>query len=602
MNNSTIHQDSRVYEAWKLFISKGSIRREVLRDKIVYSWARSRLSGLKPDQADFSLPYVHRNTQLRINHKIFDQVIHKYEMTFILVDSQGIVHDTFGHDLSGFAFDAGMLLDESKMGSWSIHYAMQNQEIERIIGAEHYLSMLHQYADFTLPISLQLETSYLLCVMPLSHYHHHIIREVEVLAEQLQIEASENNKVLQISDDMTHDHDFNKAVAIFEMDSVGTITAIEADQGMALKLSQNVFRLFPDLKMQAFFKGQIQMVAKENAGLMDAMVFVPVSAYGKTLKVIVLSFDQWNQSFRKFQGFRPIYRLSDLAGDSEAIKRVVKRLEDLSSTYHPVLIKGLKGTGKKVAANCIHSLSNRSDQPYLWLDCSKVHQGRLDHLLFGDKGKGSIGYVTMAAFGTLYLDHANQLLPETQKKIFNLIIEADQSEKSRCHTPKFVFGLTISHEISEPLLLDRLMRRLEMTTIEMPDFKSRQKDFEIIAEKYLSETGVHKKEVVFEEQLNLLKISGFSDNAYHFREMVNASIHNQLPLVNKAKALMAQKDKLKGDWAMDTFNLDEIECATIIRALLATDKQLTNAAKLMGIGRTTLYRKLEKYQIDVEKL
>jgi transcriptional regulator of acetoin/glycerol metabolism len=598
MVNNRILNDSKIREAWKLFTTKGMIKREVLRDKIMYSWARARLSRIDYQMIIIKLSRVIQvNDHYEFNPEFIQELTNK-KVGCLLIDNQGVILHSLTDDILDIEFDRGLLFEENKLGTWSYHLSCQSENIEEVVGSEHYLEKFHQVIDFTIPIEIDSKKIFVLFYVNFCDYHEQIQNfcktKIETWLLNLKIDKkNENNeKVLTSS--------FNERAEL-TIDLTGKIESIVGNEEFHSLVHENCHQIFKHFSMQPVLIGKSQMIEFEElvSNKKHRLICLPIMKSPHSITLVLLDIESLSSMFQLYQGFRPIYSLKDLIGDSKAIQEVIKRIEKHALTNHSVLITGDHGTGKKVAANCIHSLSNRSNKPFLWLDCSKIHHARAEIILFGSKDGRDIGLIEMASGGTIYLDRANELLDSVQMRLFK-IISKDTHVEIYYRMTRIILGVTIHKEAEEMSLIAQLKDYLKLTTIEMPRFNKRQTDFNQLARMYLSEVGIN--EPVMGEQLSLLNMSNIHENAHAIRNILNRVKNEKVMATKSTHQIASVAPDLELNVEGELFNLDEIEMKTIIKALITTNYNMSSAAKLLGIGRTTLYRKIEKYNIALDEV
>ncbi|MCK8060859.1 MULTISPECIES: sigma-54 dependent transcriptional regulator [unclassified Fusibacter] len=596
MDHLTILSDSQVREAWKLFTSKGMIKREVLRDKIMYSWARARLSGVDFNQNDICLTRIdHPMDNLMIDNEIVMK-LRKENISCLIIDEQGVIVTSYLCDTTLGKFDRGLIFEENKLGTWSYHLACQSETVEEVIGCEHYLETYHQIADMTLPVAVSDKKLYMLFMVEMVDYTKHFSFQCK------EIGACWLNSIRTLKRENTYENSevegFSERAEMV-IDLTGKIKSVSGNLLSERIVEMNCHHLFEHFSMQPVMSGASQIIYMDHDYAKLKLICMPIVRKKQNFSVVIMGIEAVTSILGLYQGFKPIYSLKDLVGDSKAIQEVIRRIEKHALSDRSLLITGDKGTGKKVAANCIHSLSSRSNKPFLWIDCSKIHHARAKSLLFGSEDGKDIGLLEMASGGTVYLDRANELLQSVQLKLFK-VISKDKNINDSFMSTRIIMGVTISKESNDMPLIDQLSDQLKLTTIEMPQFNKRQTDFNQLAKKYLSEVGI--SEPVMGEQLSLLNMSNISENAHAIRNILNKEVEKQVANHKSTHQISLMAPKIELDLEDQLFNLDEIEMKTIIKALIATDYNMSSAAKLLGVGRTTLYRKIDKYNIMLDEV
>ena len=318
-----------------------------------------------------------------------------------------------------------------------------------------------------------------------------------------------------------------------------------------------------------------------------------------------------------------------LIGRSPEMERLYRILSKVAQTRHPVLILGESGTGKELVARQIHYNGPYAHRPFVPVDCGSMAPGLIESELFGSaKGAvpGSIrardGLLAGGEGGTIYLDEITELTLELQAKLLRALQEkavrpvgggepVPLTARILAATNRDLAGLVEAGRFRRDLYF-----RLNVVNLRIPPLRDRREDIPVLAQHFLErsqrETGV---------------LHTFSDDALHVmmgyswpgnvRELENA--------IERACALSSGPVLHMGDMPtqlQDFRNQNRLEAgvtaedatepARIVsiaemerRAILGTIRQLKGdklmAAKLLGIGKTTLYRKLKEYGISQEE-
>jgi DNA-binding NtrC family response regulator len=304
---------------------------------------------------------------------------------------------------------------------------------------------------------------------------------------------------------------------------------------------------------------------------------------------------------------------TSLIGNSAKIKQILDVIDRVSSTKATVLIQGETGTGKELLANIIHYSSPVADGPFIKVNCSALAEGVLESELFGhEKGAftGALyakkGRFELADNGTLFLDEISDISPSTQIKLLRFLQEGELERVGGNVTLKVntrIISATnknLEDLVREGKFRDDLYYRLRVVTIDVPPLRERPEDIPLIAEYYLKRfSEIHNKDIkgVSPKAMKLINSYEWPGN---IRELMNC-IESAVVMTNKdiidveslPPFLFLGTDKARGE---SRDNLYEIEKRAILDALKKAQGNKAKAAKLLGIGLRTLYRKLEQYQ------
>ncbi|GAB4254960.1 MAG: PEP-CTERM-box response regulator transcription factor [Methylomicrobium sp.] len=297
----------------------------------------------------------------------------------------------------------------------------------------------------------------------------------------------------------------------------------------------------------------------------------------------------------------------------QEISRIVEKIAPMQIT---TLLLGESGTGKELFARAIHRLSDRTDKPFIAVNCAAIPENLLESELFGyEKGaftgavKQTKGKIEYADGGTFFLDEIGDLPYSLQSKLLRFIQERTiERLGGRSEIPVDVRIICATHQNIQQLIEENAFRedlyyRISEITINIPPLRERPGDAIIIATALLKKfNDLHKK-----------SIKGFTQDAAQAIETYDWP-GNIRELENKIKRAVIMADEVLitlKDLEMDNkkqetlpLNLKEVreaaESLAIKRALTMSNHNVSNAAKLLGITRPTLYSLLGKYNIATE--
>ncbi|HKW87220.1 MAG TPA: sigma-54 dependent transcriptional regulator [Candidatus Acidoferrales bacterium] len=323
--------------------------------------------------------------------------------------------------------------------------------------------------------------------------------------------------------------------------------------------------------------------------------------------------DRENRVLREQLRTRPGY--GELIGVSPKMQRVYKLMEKVSQHNYPVLILGESGTGKELVARSIHYSGPRRNRQFVPVDCSALVPTLIESELFGYV-KGAFtgamhskqGLIESANGGTLFLDEIGNLPLDMQVKLLRVLQEKEirpVGTNERVSIDLRVISATnrdLESDIRAGKFRQDLFFRLNVVQIKLPPLRERRGDIPLLVQHFLekfSESGRSSRTIAEDA---MARLQGY-DWPGNVRELENA--------IERAVALGSGPILHSGDLpsnlqyaaaaeriqpAEEILHLDEIERRTIFRALREAGGDKLVAARLLGIGKTTLYRKLKQYQ------
>jgi len=315
---------------------------------------------------------------------------------------------------------------------------------------------------------------------------------------------------------------------------------------------------------------------------------------------------------------------SEIIGDSEPLKKVNDLIARAAEGKFSLLIRGESGTGKELVAKAVHFSSSRRTKPLVCLNCAAIAESLLASELFGhEKGAFTgatdrkIGKFEAAHTGTLFLDEIGEMPVALQSKLLR-VLEGHPFERVGGNTPIStdvrVIAATnrdLEKEVAEGRFRHDLFFRLRVLEIIVPPLRKRTDDIPVLAEyfldKYSKETG-RKYQGFAEEAMNALLVHRWPGNVRELKNVVERSVVLGTPpwiyeqdLLLSSLSTTGETDIRKTSTKTNLFEpvtLDQMEKAHIQKMLEYTQGNKSLAARTLGIERTTLDRKIKRYQLD----
>lgn len=320
------------------------------------------------------------------------------------------------------------------------------------------------------------------------------------------------------------------------------------------------------------------------------------------------------EQIKSKQGFGPI------VGRSPEMEKLYRIISKASHSTHPVLILGESGTGKELVARSIHFSGPYHDKPFIPVDCGSLVPTLVESELFGYvKGaftgavRSKDGLLAMAEGGTIFLDEIGELPVDLQAKLLRALQEKEIRPVGGTKAiPINVRILAATNRDLEQCVAQGSFRRdlyfrLNVLTLRIPPLRERKQDIPLLTGHFLERlaraTGVQRN--ISDEALKLLLAYEWPGN---IRELENCleracaltsgpTVHvPDLPTtIQTWKAQTQPSMAASDDSGARVMTLAEIEKSAILQMIDQLDGDKLEAAKLLGIGKTTLYRKLKEY-------
>ncbi len=365
---------------------------------------------------------------------------------------------------------------------------------------------------------------------------------------------------------------------------------------------------FPQLDTHREYRTNITTRSGENR-LVEMSVTMMQEKTGKPFGVLA-SFRDITELFQMKLGPVGDLGFGNIIGRDIKMLHIFQQIEDLSDYDYPVHIFGETGTGKELIAGAIHSSSTRADGPFVPINCGALPEGLIESELFGHvKGafSGAIrdkkGRFELAGGGTIFLDEVAELSKHMQVKLLRLLqggtFEKVGGEATESADVRIISATNrdLKKEVAKNNFREDLYYRLNVIPIEIPPLRDRKTDIPLLADHFLKEArNRHARPAlrISRESLSLMIDYPWPGN---IRQLQNAL---QYSIVKCAGDVI-----LPQHLPREFREFDGMECRPvpgrklsphIVAAALETSGgNKSKAARLLGVGRATLYRFLEKH-------
>jgi DNA-binding NtrC family response regulator len=305
----------------------------------------------------------------------------------------------------------------------------------------------------------------------------------------------------------------------------------------------------------------------------------------------------------------------EFVGKSEAMLEVFNTIKKVAKTDANVLILGENGTGKELVARALHRDSPRNDEVFISVDLGSIAETLFESELFGhekgaftDAKKDKPGRFEIASAGTLFLDEIGNLSQPMQAKLLT-IIERREVVRVGSNKPKSIdvrlicaTNNNIHQMVSESAFRQDLLYRINTVEIHLPPLRERYGDIPILATHFLGVyTKKYKKKIksISAEAIKKLEIYSWPGNVRELQHAIERAVimSDSNILQPDDFFLSSTKSTSKGGVEFETYNLDDIERMIITKVLKQFQGNITQAATELGITRTSLYRRMEKYDL-----
>jgi len=659
-SESFLEKMNKTKKAWKRFIENDYIDTSIVRPIIADSWKRCKLAGVDPyskrpigtlNNKEIKA-LIERNRHLiEVSWpilKMIGEMIRGSGFRVDLVDKDGyflkIISDMeILEESKKLGSVVGANRSELAAGTNGIAIALFTGNSIQILGSEHYNIHHHNWTCSAAPIydpsgniigAVNMSGNYRLL-------HKHTLGMVVGISNAIEsalktekkvLELSINNKFLNtiiesISDGLIV---INKTGEITHLNSIaGKILCKDPHEAIGKPIDKLIRTNFSLLNILNNRKGYLEeeiivtpFYDKKNSQRYLLTEKVVEDSEGESQGVTAL-FKEMKKVHRligSFIGANTRYNFSSIIGNNVKLTKAVDLAKVASVSSCKILIQGESGTGKEVFAQAIHNNSNRRDKPFIAVNCAAIPRDLVESELFGYEGgaftgakkEGRPGKFELAEGGTLFLDEIGSMPLEAQPKLLRIL---ESNQLIRIGGNKIITtDIRIISATNQNLLSaakkgnfrEDLFYRINTVTVDVPPLRERKDDIPILAKYICDKIGrkINKNNIEIDKKV--LEVLCEYDWPGNIRELENAlesaiilSKNNKIIIdiiPENIKPFKSNDLQIKED--KEAISLADIEKEEIFKVLKEFKGNITKASRELGIDRSTLYRKIEKYKIS----
>jgi two-component system response regulator HydG len=307
-------------------------------------------------------------------------------------------------------------------------------------------------------------------------------------------------------------------------------------------------------------------------------------------------------------------RYSELIGVSPGIQKVFQTIEKVAATDANVLILGENGTGKELVARALHKSSKRSGEVFVRVDMGSLTPTLFESELFGhvkgaftDAKEERAGRFETASSGTLFLDEIGNIPVELQAKLLTVLQNRQVARVGSNNYKPIDIRLIcatntpIHQMVAENKFRQDLLYRINTVEINIPPLRERKEDISLLAEHFLGvyKSKYNKPQLRF-SPVTVKKLENYKwpGNVRELQHAIERSIIlSDSDILQPSDFFFTSPETKEEKFIFDTYNLEEVEKAVIRKVLDANGGNVTKAAKVLGLTRAALYRRMEKYNL-----
>ncbi len=335
------------------------------------------------------------------------------------------------------------------------------------------------------------------------------------------------------------------------------------------------------------------------------------------------SIEKVYQLVNKYTGMEARYTFDDIIGKSKIMRQAIDYAETIANSPSTILIEGESGTGKEIFAQSIHNASNRKNGAFVAINCAAISENLIESELFGyDHGAftgakkgGHPGKFELANNGTLFLDEIGDMKPDMQVKLLRAIQE---SSITRVGGDKVIpvdvriiaaTNKNLQDEVENGNFRMDLYYRISVIPLYIPSLRERKGDIPSLIKYFLNQKSLKLQKDIphmgysdlqqlldYEWPGNVRELENYIEQLVNFNGKISLDSFQKLKY-EKENTHSNGKNPVNIESIPD-MTLQDIEKRHIFMALKKHAGNMTKVAKVLGIGRNTLYQKIKKYDIN----
>lgn len=645
-----------LFEAWKTFTNQSGSPPQEISPWIADSWERCRPLmdpkqplRLRPLKENYLLTaQVSHFDLLSIARPIMEDIYQFIENTrsnVVLVNSAGYVLDAVGDTgvlKAGMRPEqlCGISFSESEVGTNAFGLSLLERVPMRVHGAEHFWQAFHHLSDAAAPIfDISGKLLGALGVLtPAENFHPHSLgiavagaRAIEAQRQSDQLLAEQNNHLNQLN---TILHTISEGILVWNAKGVvlhanpatAKLLGIPASHLMGNPLSAHVS--FPQFVQQALVERkplndmEVELVAAGKPLHCILSLHFVHPEEEKTVVAILREAATVRRLIQRQTSAQTDFTLADFTGTSASIRQVQHLAKKAAAAHAPILLRGEAGTGKNLLARAIHNQSPRRDGPFLVYACrsvpAKLSLAELSGYaqgFFSNHPEGRPGKFELADEGTLYFQNIDALPIEAQTVLLNYlelgIVQRMGSSRPLTVDVRIIASCAnpLEKQVAEGSFLADLYYRLSAFEISLPPLRKRTEDIPLLVQQILQRLGRqyrHSSLRLAPETLVLLQRYSWPGNVRELETILTRAAAQVTPQEEIAPHHLPvhvrhNQSKISSQSDLQVVPISQIEREAMLRAAQVCRGNLTQMAKMLGIGRTTAWRYAKRYNIPLDK-
>lgn len=577
-----------------------------------------------------------------IMNKIYD-FVKGSNFFLILTDKDGCILNVIGdEDILSEAFSFKMIpgayMNEQSIGTNAMGTCLTEKKPLQVSGDQHFVNVYHRWTCSASPISDS--SGNIIGALDLTGYsasvHQHTLGIVVAGAKAIENELAANHYRMLLMHEKSYIDIVHSSLhaGIITSDPKGNIIEANPYSAELLGYSEEKIRAMnmdgilknwkdiseSVIKNKTPFRGDVDIISPKNRLQLNLIASHVRNSISKDDSIVFIfnEVKKQRKMIDKIMSGRAIYTFDKIVGKDENFLNVVNFAKKIADSRSNILILGESGTGKELFAQSIHNYSDRADEPFIALNCGAIPRSLIESELFGyeegsftgAKSKGNTGKFEAADGGTIFLDEIGEMPFDLQTRLLRVIEEGSfnriGSSKEIVVDVRIIAATNkkLSMEVENGTFRKDLYYRLNVLPLRLPALSERKGDIKLLLEYFMDKISrkLNKKKLfISEDKMKVLMQYDWPGNIRELENYVELAVNTETvpDIYELYKGNTAKPDSYKAPTHDDIlFSLKDLEKEHIIKALKATDNNVTQSAHILGIGRNTLYRKLKEYGID----
>lgn len=629
---------------WKRYQDVGQYNEGSIRGEIFDSWENSKKLGISPFQNKINEIIKQNDLEDRLKKneqllsfatpkiKSLTDILNDSKTMFSITDKHGTILHSSGEKTvlkkaERINIFTGGTWSEKSAGTNAVGMVLRTKKPSRVLFSEHFCEKNHEWYCVAYPILAPFTNELLGIINIAGNYnqvHQHtiglVISEANNISKSIDQQYYEyilrNNLFMNTAMEGIED-------AIFVVDSEKRIVEKNGAARSQFILSgiQSIKSL-PELDRLVEFvlqHGKIIIREEVNDNL-NKKKFIcsiyPVTFQDEHLGAVIFFREnsasaapkpQQLTSVRSVNSKSTRYSFDDMIGSSPEYKEVVRKAQKASLIDATLFLAGETGTGKEVFAQAIHQASNRSNHPFVAINCGAIPHGLFESELFGyesgaftgAKSKGNPGKFELAQGGTIFLDEIADMPLDLQVHLLRILEERVVTRIGGDKTtPLDVRVIAATHKdlneaVKNGQFREDLLYRLRVIQLKIPALRERISDVPALVHHFVKKMSGQfgKQEIlIHKDTMQCLTQYTWPGNIRELKNVIQQSLFN-----------MEGNIMFPFDLPPEVIgNLGENEKERIIEAMIRENGNVTKAAKVLDLSRATMYRKIKQYHLSAE--